>query len=373
MMGQICSFCKTIWLSICCCPKRKIPKTKHKTSDKSWKEEDSITPSEIPDSQLTVEFKVPNSRFATIAEVFENRGYDYNNRKSLGKGGFATVFTITKNGMDFALKEIPLKGNENQRDRELFKRLKNEIFIIFKMKHKNIIQMIDHFIVNKNCYLVLEFANSGTVEEEVNELGPMTEMKAKTYFIQIVRAIEYLHLHKPAIAHRDLKLANILIHIENKEKIIKVTDFGLSRVLKEKSDKKPFRASLPEGSVYYMSPQMILLIIHHRMDPKVKEKIKQMDLKTKDVNPIKADIWSLGVCLYYMITKEYPYTPNRDDYSVTIEEQLKRKIKPIDKKISPQLNHIMSRMLEFNTSKRITISDIVKHQWLSGVSQVIKD
>ena len=369
MMGQICSFCA----SICCCLKRKPLKTKHKTRDyKSWKEEESITPSEIPDSELTEEFKVPNSRFATIAELFEEKGYDFKNKEDLGKGAFGNVFKICKDGQTFALKEISLKSDHTRRDRKQFKKLKNEIFIIYKIKHKNIIQMIDHFIVNNNCYLVLEFANSGTVEQEVHRSEPMSEMKAKTYFIQIVKAIEHLHLHKPAIAHNDLKLANILIHIENKEKIIKVTDFGLSQVLSTKSDEKIYRASVAEGTKIYMSPQMLLLITHTDIiESKDKEELKQLGMKVKDVNPIKADIWSLGVCLYYMISGEFPFDLNIRHYSATIKEQVNRVIKPIDKEISRQLIDILNRMLEPNTIKRITISEIVKHHWLSGVSDVL--
>ena len=123
------------------------------------------------------------------------------------------------------------------------KTLKMKIFIIYKVKHKNIVELCDHFIINNTCFLVMQFANHGTVQKEIDNSGAMSENKVKTYFIQIVRAMEYLHTRRPPIAHRDLKLANILIHIENNEKILKVTDFGFSIVMTENDGQKDIQSS----------------------------------------------------------------------------------------------------------------------------------
>ena len=269
------------------------------------------------------------------------------------------------------MKIIDFEEIDNRRDERKFKQIKNEICVISLVKHKNIISLIDHFIVKDECFLVMEFANSGTVAEEIRKFGPISELKAKTYFLQISKGLWALHRFSKdiMIAHRDLKLENILIHIEGNEKIIKLADFGFSNVLKSKN---MLRAREATGNMEYMSPQMIRLVLFHNL---YDDNDKRILGKVKSVDAIKADIWSLGVCLYYMIANEWPFdfmkNPEKKELMKITDQQKLRERKTIDRNISSLLNDLLDKMLEPNTRKRINIKDILKHQWLENVPQII--
>ena len=359
-MSFICSL-------ICCCNCCKRQKSKR------WEDQQSITPSLIPDSLLTKEYKVPSDdgKYKFEEEVMTERDIDYNSRQLIGEGGFAKVYKLktTKDKKVVAMKVITLKGVENERDDKKYKNLKNEIFVMFKIKHENIVELIDTFIINNFCYIVMEFAIGGTVEEEITKCGPMTETNAKIYFIQMSRAVQRLHLNVNPIAHRDIKPANFLIQIKDNNKIIKLTDFGFSKVLDQKHENKIFRARKAEGTLPYMSPQTIaLVLLNNPLNTKQRDRVG----KVKTVNPIKADIWSLGVCLYVMINGYLPLETYSNEVPILLKiiEDLKHmKFKPFKQNISPELRDLINQMLEPKTANRIDITAIIKHKWLKDVTK----
>ena len=97
----------------------------------------------------------------------------------------------------------------------------------------------------------------------------------------------------------------------------------------------------------------------------------EMNIKPKTVNPIKADIWALGVCLFVMVSGQLPFL-NPTDCKTTVNEQLNRQRTPIKRNISRQLTQLLDQMLEPITANRIDICGIAQHKWLFGVSDVIK-
>lgn len=111
---------------------------------------------------------------------------------------------------------------------------------------------------------------------------------------QISSAIYYLHC-KLGIAHLDLKLENILVFRRKGDKqdehLLKVTDFGLSR-LRIDDMKGVIKEKNPKGTLNFMSPQVLRLYILEKLDE------KSIFGDVKPFNPLIADIWSLGVCLY---------------------------------------------------------------------------
>ncbi len=116
------------------------------------------------------------------------------------------------------------------RSKKKLESVKNELYILVKAKHKTIISIIDHFIINNDCYLIMELATGRSLSDEVKKNGLFDEQTSKQYFAQTSSAINYLN-KKMRITHKDLELANFFIYkYKNDQKVIKVTDFGLSRV-----------------------------------------------------------------------------------------------------------------------------------------------
>ena len=335
-------------------------------------DDNDSTVQELHFSQQTDEYKVPSDKFKTDEDIFRLKGYHKDSMTLIASGGQSLVFKITKStdNSQLAVKVIDLKVTD-ERYKKKVKDLKNEIRIISRVIHKNIIRLEDHFIINTTCYLFMELANGGDLEHEVCK-RPLDETRAKNYFLQIVKGVDHLHSQTPPIAHNDLKLNNILIHLTDTEKVLKITDFGFSKVIDSKHD-KTYRMSKPEGTMPYMSPQLINLQLFYNLDDELARQTLKGDrkYKAKTVNPIKADMWALGVCLYRMVSGEFPFDYDRDWSKMvfTVQKMQKKSRNPIE--VSPQLNDLLDKLLEPDTKYRIDIKALRDHKWLIGAQQVI--
>ncbi|XP_074595583.1 testis-specific serine/threonine-protein kinase 2-like [Brevipalpus obovatus] len=261
--------------------------------------------------------------------------------EKLGAGAFATVFKTLnmKTNKVVACKVIEIKRKRKERITDL----KNELYVLEKVDHPNVVKMYEHFVVDDKVYIFMEYAAGGTLSEYVRKKGPIRERKARDWFMEIASAIK--HLHQLSISHRDLKLGNILLDSNDH---CKVTDFGLSRI-SYKPNKGVLYCTSCCGTEPYMAPEIL----------------KKRSDGTRLYDPMVADIWALGVCLYAMVNKAYPFNP--EDKELMISNQLHRKWKFVRKqrsKLSPEVKDIVRHMLEPNPRKRITMLGIMSHPWL---------
>lgn len=113
--------------------------------------------------------------------------------------------------------------------------MKNELFVMEKVNHPFIVRLYRHFIINEYLFIFMQMANGGTLSKFVNDYGPLSEKESKIPFAQILSGVA--HMHKLNIAHRDLKLSNILLlkNDDNQYNVL-LTDFGLSRVAYSNKD-----------------------------------------------------------------------------------------------------------------------------------------
>ncbi len=148
----------------------------------------------------------------------------------------------------------------------------NEVELMKKLDHPNILKLYDVVKINGTIYLILEYCNCGDLSNYIQK--DKSRINDFTYFKQIFKGLEYLYRNK--ILHRDMKPHNILI----KDNVIKISDFGFAKAFEKNELITTFC-----GSPLYMAPEII---------------------KNKEYN-LKSDIWSLGVIIYELLTKQHPY------------------------------------------------------------------
>lgn len=271
--------------------------------------------------------------------IIIEHGYDLKDK--VGAGAFASVFKARRIADDqmVACKVIEIKRKRKERLTDL----KNELYVLEKVEHPNIVKLYEHFVIDDKVYIFMEFASGGTLSEYVRKKGPVKEKRARRWFLEIASAIQ--HLHRLSISHRDLKLGNILLDADKKAK---VTDFGLSRI-----SYRPTKGVLYCTSCCGTEPYMAPEILKKRSDG------------TRLYDPMVSDVWALGVCLYAMVNKAYPFNP--EDKELMISNQLHRKWKFVRKqknRLTNEVKDLVRHMLEPNPRKRITLLGIMGHPWL---------
>jgi serine/threonine protein kinase len=202
-----------------------------------------------------------------------------------------------------------------------------------QLHHENIIKLYGVYEEDPYFFLFLELAPGGDLFSFIQRHGRLDEHKARTFFHQIVNAIQ--HCHENGIVHHDLKLENLLLTED--ENNLRLIDFGLcARITPAQSVISNYYA----GSPLYMSPEIFSLQPH----------------------TVAIDIWSLGVCLYYMVTDTFPFLA--DTYNELEEKVLFDEVVfPNNMGLSDNLKDLVSRMLTKDPKQRITLAEIKKHSW----------
>lgn len=209
---------------------------------------------------------------------------DYELIKFLNQGGMGAIYIVyhKETARMLVLKKI----DGIAKDDLVVKHFIREINVHKSLLHKNIIRYIDSGIDNKFPYLIMEFANSADLEDLLeNSKGKIPLRDSINYLIQSLEGLKFMH--NKNLIHRDLKPGNILLHKRNNEYIIKLTDFGLSKLYKNAAGTVLTKVGDRKGSLLFMSPEQIQ--------------------NTKDVDH-RSDIYSLGVTFYYLMTTWMPFT-----------------------------------------------------------------
>ena len=263
-----------------------------------------------------------------------NSFYDYHKIKLLGQGSFGTVYLVKNKKLNnnFAMKIIEKSSNDEEKEDEI----KNEINILRKLDHPNILKINDFFSTKKEYFLITEFCPEGELFYEIKNFAPFDEALAGWYMKQILSAVNYCH--KSKIIHRDLKPENILIYQRNKKGFnsIKIIDFGTA-ILFNKKDKNL------AGSIYYLAPEII------------SKKRKYTE---------KCDIWSCGIIMYILLTGKPPFNGDSDEEILKkiLQNHLDLEIYPWSV-ISLKAKDLIKKLLETDTKKRITAEEALNHEW----------
>ena len=254
------------------------------------------------------------------------------NRKNviLGEGSFSIVqlYEHKRTKKLYAVKKMNSEKIQNiSKNKNL---INTEVNIHGRINHPNIIKL-HNFCKNKNlCYLIMEYAEEGTLFDLVRSTMGLSEKYSFYYFIQTLNSIYFLHLH--SIIHRDLKPENLLINSKN---ILKLCDFGWS--VKLNDDKRTTFC----GTVEYMAPEIIK-----------KQKYDE-----------SIDIWSLGVLLYELVHSYSPFF-SEDLDAKKIGKNITMNELKFKKGLSNEYKDLVNSLLIKDSTKRIKIEDIYQHPFM---------
>ena len=248
---------------------------------------------------------------------------NYKIEETIGEGTYGKVKLAThiKLNEKVAIKFINKKKLQKGDD----ERIKNEIKIITKLNHPNILKAFEVFDDETNYYIVMERPIRGDLFNYICSKGRLSMDEASFIFYQIVNGIQYLHKNK--IVHRDMKPENIML---TKDMIVKIGDFGLSKYFKSNES----RLKTNCGSPCYSAPEV---------------------LRGNRYKPQPVDLWGLGIILYCMVCGELPFEDEREDILVR-KVTLCKYTCPLF--VSDIFKSFFKKILCPNPNERITIEQI---------------
>ena len=256
---------------------------------------------------------------------------DFQPLKLVGKGAFGKVIIVRylNNDKIYAMKILK---KEEIINRKQINHAKTERLLLEKLNHPFIVKLQFAFQDSKKLYLVTEFLQGGELFFHIRRKTCFKESTTKFYMAQIFLAIDYMH--KNGYIYRDLKPENILI---DKEGYIKLTDFGLSKMISNGLDINVRNTIC--GTLDYMAPEII---------------------KGENYNN-SVDWYSFGIVLYNMLCGKSPF----QSQDKTIEEFLNDFKNEIEypENISPEAKELINKLIENDPKKRLgyNSSDEIKN------------
>lgn len=147
--------------------------------------------------------------------------------KELGQGSFGVVKKVIKkdDGSEYACKII----NKTKLEENELASLQSEVEILSSIDHPNIVKLYEVFEDDNDFFMILELMMGGELFERIVDMDNFNEQLAAESIIPIIDALNYCH--QEGIAHRDLKPQNLLFANKNSESVVKISDFGLARII----------------------------------------------------------------------------------------------------------------------------------------------
>ena len=211
--------------------------------------------------------------------------------------------------------------------------VKQELSILKIVKHKYIVRLFEILETSRYIFIVMEYCEGGDIMNYIISKGRLSENESLKFFHQLINALFYLH--SQSIAHRDVKIDNLLL---DSNKDLKLIDFGLSTKYKEDE-----LLNQPCGTIVYAAPEV---------------------LDYKDYHGMLADVWSCGIVLYGMLSGFLPFGDSDDE--INKKMVLSGRIK-MPNFFSEGAINLLKHMLDINPLTRFTLDDIMEHPWFNKI------
>lgn len=230
----------------------------------------------------------------------------------LAQGGMGAVYKGLHPTLQrpVILKKLTLRGNP-----DFVERFRREARILMDFRNDNIVDVYDHFKEGRSHYIVLEYIDGLSVEQLIHRERYLPNDMALYICYQTCKALKYAH--NKNVIHRDIKPSNVLV---SKRGEVKLLDFGIA-TSEQDSDQGLTREGMTLGSPAYMAPEQF-------------ENTRNVDKR--------ADIYSLGVMLYEMVTGKKPYPGG---FSADLIAAIQRGKYPPPRKYNPKINRLICRII----------------------------
>uniref|UniRef100_A0A6Q2WWB0 non-specific serine/threonine protein kinase n=1 Tax=Esox lucius TaxID=8010 RepID=A0A6Q2WWB0_ESOLU len=261
--------------------------------------------------------------------------------RTLGDGNFAVVRECVEHstGREYALKIINkgrCRGKEHM--------VQNEVAILRRVKHPNIVLLIEEMDTYNELYLVMELVKGGDLFDAITSTNRYTERDASGMLYNLANAIKYLHSLN--IVHRDIKPENLLVYEHaDGSKSLKLGDFGLATV----ADGPLYTVC---GTPTYVAPEII----------------------AETGYGLKVDIWAAGVITYILLCGFPPFRGSCDDQELLFDQILTGQLEfplPYWDSVSEMAKGLIRSMLEVEVDQRYTALQVLEHPWVNdeGLSE----
>lgn len=211
----------------------------------------------------------------------------------------------------------------------------NELFVLSKCIHPKIVQFLGFHRGSKKTSILFEYMHNGNLEEYIGSTH-VSEIDKIQMMIDITKALHYLHNRYPEIVlHRDMKPSNILI---NKHGEAKLSDFGISKLVKKKCSNDLYSHSNEKGTYVWMSPEV---------------------LKGEPYN-YTADIFSLGLIMYFIWTETHPYKELNMSTIQLMYQKNNGTLTLGNVTNFYKLNELIRKCVTYNTTERPNTKDILE-------------
>ena len=254
---------------------------------------------------------------------------DFKFLSELGRGAHGVVHKVRSkidNGL-YVIKEIRLANLKPKRR----KNVAQEVLLLRKLQHPNIIQYYTSFVENHALHIVMEYADGGDMYCELrkrrHDNRPMSEKSVWHYFSQCCLALRYLHNEN--IIHRDIKSMNVFL---TKSKEVKLGDLGVSRLIDDDRNAQMSRVGTP----MYFAPELV----------------------KREKYDFKVDAWALGCLVYSMMQLRAPFEGGTI-YTLAVDI-VKKSPKELPKSYSRQLRDVVFKMLEKDPKRRPSVDEIIQ-------------
>ncbi|XP_055690101.1 calcium/calmodulin-dependent protein kinase type 1 isoform X2 [Lutzomyia longipalpis] len=259
----------------------------------------------------------------------------YTLKELLGTGAFSEVRLAESRdtpGQLFAVKIIDKKALKGKEDS-----LENEIKVLRRLTHPNIVQLLETYEDKSKVYLVMELVTGGELFDRIVEKGSYTEKDASGLIRQVLEAVDYMH--DQGVVHRDLKPENLLYYSADDDSKIMISDFGLSKM----EDSGIMATAC--GTPGYVAPEVLAQKPYGKA----------------------VDVWSIGVISYILLCG---YPPFYDENDANLFAQILKGEFEFDSpywdEISESAKDFIQNLMCVNVDKRYTCKQALAHPWISG-------
>ncbi|CAL9030149.1 unnamed protein product [Prunus brigantina] len=271
------------------------------------------------------------------AENPASPGSRWKKGRLLGRGTFGHVYLgfNSESGEMCAMKEVTLFADD-AKSKESAQQLGQEIALLSRLRHPNIVQYYGSETVDDKLYIYLEYMSGGSIYKLLQEYGQFGEIAIRSYTQQILSGLAYLHAKNTV--HRDIKGANILVDPNGR---VKLADFGMAKHITGQSCPLSFK-----GSPYWMAPEVI---------------------KNSNGCNLAVDVWSLGCTVLEMATTKPPWS-QYEGVAAMFKIGNSKELPGIPDHLSDDGKDFIRLCLQRNPLNRPTAAQLLEHPFVKNVA-----